>query len=110
VRDVFLVIREHLGVYFFQNTNQSLGAVGADDVTVGLYFRPFAVNMHDVDDAGIGMVLAKQPGSLPGYGRREPVAKQDDIELVRRLSSGERIFLRMEADDFVSGGCENKLA
>ena len=93
-----------------QDAEQGIGAVGAHDVAVSFHLGPFAIHVDDVDDLGVGMVLAEQTDCLANCGGGEMVAEECDIVVGRRLSRLHGGFLRGERSDFMAGGRENVTA
>ena len=74
-----------------QDAKQGIGAIGAHDVAVSFNLRPLTINADNVDDLGIGMVLAEQTDGLANRGVGKMMAKESDIVMggrLRRLEGG----------------------
>jgi len=74
-----------------QDAKQGIGAIGAHDVAVSFNLRPLTINADNVDDLGVGMVLAEQTDRLANRGGGKMMAKESDIVTggrLRRLEGG----------------------
>jgi hypothetical protein len=99
-----------LHLNFFEDANQGFGAVRSDDVTIGFDLRPFAIDVGDVDDAGVRAALAKKPDSLAGGGRRQAMTQENDVIAFGTVCSLQSFFLGGQDVDLVPGGLEGASA
>ena len=93
---------------FFEYPNESVRSIGANHVSVSLNLRPLAIDVDDVDDAGVRMALTEQTNRLPCRGGRHPVAEKDRIIRFRFLHCFNRFLLGSDNNDLVSGGFEDR--
>ena len=93
-----------------QYADESFGAVGSNDVAIGLDLRPLAVEMSDVDDASVGMRLAQQTHRLTRDGVGKTMAEQNGVKALGCLHCLYCLFLRVDIDDVVSGGLQGGAA